>query len=187
MHTSFYSPEEVKLLGFLSVGENVLISRKASFYSVEKISIGSHVRIDDFCILSGRITMGSYIHISAYTGIWAGEGGVLLEDFVTISGRCNIYGKTDDYSGKAMTNPMLPDEYVHIIDEPVIFRKYSIIGCASTVLPGVVVSEGTAVGSMSLIKKDTLPWMIYAGVPVKIIRERERKVEEMAQLLSERI
>lgn len=182
VHTSFYSPEEVRQLGFLAVGEDVLISRKASIYSAGKITIGNHVRIDDFCILSGKITMGSYIHISAYTGIWAGESGVLLEDFVTISGRCNIYGKTDDYSGMAMTNPMVPEEFVNIMDEPVVFGKFSIIGCASTILPGVEIAVGTAVGSMSLVKKNTLPWMIYAGIPVNALRKRERKIEEMGQL-----
>ncbi len=30
------------------------------------ISIGDNVRIDDFCILSGKIELGSNIHISAY-------------------------------------------------------------------------------------------------------------------------
>lgn len=182
VHTSFYSQEEVQQLGFLAVGKDVLISRKASFYSSEKIIIGDHVRIDDFCIISGKITLGSYIHISAYTGIWAGESGIVLEDFVTISGRCNVYGKTDDYSGMAMTNPMVPEELVNIQDEQVIFRKFSIIGCASTVLPGVEIAEGTAIGSMSLVKKNTLPWMLYAGVPIKAIRKRERKMEEMGQL-----
>ncbi|MDR2409353.1 MAG: acyltransferase, partial [Bacteroidales bacterium] len=52
---SFFSKEELKDIGFKSVGDNVLISRKASFYSVSNISIGSNVRIDDFCILSGNI------------------------------------------------------------------------------------------------------------------------------------
>lgn len=33
---SFYTPEEVKKLGFRKVGSNVLISRKASIYGTEK-------------------------------------------------------------------------------------------------------------------------------------------------------
>ena len=63
--TSFYSEEELKSLGLKHYGKNVLISRKCSIYSAESISIGNHVRIDDFCILSGEITIGDYCHISA--------------------------------------------------------------------------------------------------------------------------
>ncbi|EAO54015.1 O-acetyltransferase (cell wall biosynthesis) [Bacillus thuringiensis serovar israelensis ATCC 35646] len=71
---SFYSQEELKKIGFLSVGKNVLISKKASIYNPGAISIGNHVRIDDFCILSGKITIGSYSHISAvYSVIWRGS------------------------------------------------------------------------------------------------------------------
>ena len=47
----YLSREEVLALGFASVGENVQISNKACFYGAAKMRIGSHVRIDDFCIL----------------------------------------------------------------------------------------------------------------------------------------
>ncbi|MEC2449247.1 acyltransferase, partial [Bacillus cereus] len=50
---SFYSQEELSEIGFLSVGENVLISKKTSIYNPGAISVGNNVRIDDFCILSG--------------------------------------------------------------------------------------------------------------------------------------
>lgn len=44
--------EEIEQMGFASVGENVLISTKASFYGISKIHIGNNVRIDDFCVIS---------------------------------------------------------------------------------------------------------------------------------------
>ena len=52
---SFYTENELKQIGFKRIGENVLISRKASIYQPELIEIGNNVRIDDFCILSGNI------------------------------------------------------------------------------------------------------------------------------------
>lgn len=174
MKDSFYSHEEIGKLGFKTVGEAVKISRKASIYDAGNISIGSYVRIDDFCIISGKMEIGNYVHISAFTGIFAGDKGIYINDFCTISGRCNIYGKTDDYSGTCMTNPMVPTNFKNIIDECVIFEKHSIIGCGSTVLPGCFISEGTAVGCMSLIKTHTEPWKIYAGIPAKFIGERQR-------------
>ncbi len=76
---SFYSEQELKSLGFKSVGEDVRISRKASFYGTKDISIGDNVRIDDFCILSGEITLHSHIHISAYCALY-GRFGIEVEE-----------------------------------------------------------------------------------------------------------
>ena len=89
--TSFYDENELKEIGFKSYGENVKISRKSSIYGAEKISIGNNVRIDDFCILSGQIKLGNYIHIAAYSALYGGEDGIVIKDFANISSRVSIY------------------------------------------------------------------------------------------------
>lgn len=71
---NFYSIKELKELGFKDIGDNVLISRKASIYSPENIKLGNHVRIDDFTILSGNIIIGNYVHISAYVALYGRFG-----------------------------------------------------------------------------------------------------------------
>ena len=84
--TSFYTKEELLTLGFNHVGENVLISRKTSIYGPNRMSFGNNVRIDDFCILSGEITLGSNIHIGAYCGLY-GANGIVMEDYTGLSPR----------------------------------------------------------------------------------------------------
>lgn len=64
-NSSFFSESELKAIGFLKYGKNVLVSRKASIYNPEQMVLGDNIRIDDFCILSGNIKLGSYIHIPA--------------------------------------------------------------------------------------------------------------------------
>lgn len=81
--TSFYTEEELKGLGFRHIGNGVCISRKASIYGAQNISLGDHVRIDDFCILSGRIEIGSYVHVAAYTALYGGSDGIFIEDSQT--------------------------------------------------------------------------------------------------------
>lgn len=88
--TSFYSEEELKSLGLKSYGKNVLISRKVSIYGAENISIGNNVRIDDYCILSGEIIMGSNIHISAYVALY-GAKGIEMQDYTGISPPINYF------------------------------------------------------------------------------------------------
>lgn len=54
---SFLSDSELRKIGFKKLGKNVKISEKASIYNPEKIEIGDNSRIDDFCLLSGKISV----------------------------------------------------------------------------------------------------------------------------------
>jgi acetyltransferase-like isoleucine patch superfamily enzyme len=182
MADSFLNNDELQALGLKSYGKNVLISRKASIYGADTLSIGNHVRIDDFCILSGMISIGSYVHISAYTALY-GKGGIEIADFVTISGRVLVYSENDDYSGEFMTNPMLPEGFTNVNSAKVIFKKHAIVASGSIILPGVTMEEGSCVGAMSLVKSNTAPWMIYAGVPATFIKNRKNNILKLEQQL----
>lgn len=173
---SFMTPEEMNTVGFSSIGNNVLISKKVSIYGASKISIGSNVRIDDFCILSGKITIGNCVHISAYTGMFAGDAGIVVEDYATISSRNCIYAINDDYSGLFMTNPMVDEKYRNVTQKKVTIGKYSIIGSGCTCLPGVTIGEGAAIGAMSLIKRDIDAWSMNVGIPCHKYDNREKNI-----------
>lgn len=180
---SFYSNEELAKIGFHSVGENVLISKKASIYKPELIDIGNNVRIDDFCILSGNIKLHNYIHISACCCLFGGSSGIEFFDFTGLSSRSAVYAESDDYSGMAMTNPMVPMEYRKVTGGKVVFEKHALVGTGSTILPGVILGEGVSVGSMSLVLKDLEPWGIYVGIPCKRIKNRDRNIIELENKL----
>jgi galactoside O-acetyltransferase len=170
---SFYTPEELLLLGFKKLGDNVLISRKASFYNAHEISIGSHVRIDDFCILSGKITLGSFIHISAYCVLY-GQYHIEMEDYTGLSARCTVYSASDDFSGDYLISPMVSKEYTNVQGGEVTIKQYSQIGASCVILPNLMIHEGVVVGSMSLINKSLDAWGIYAGIPIKRIKDRKQ-------------
>lgn len=182
---SFYTQAELADLGLAGYGIDVWISRKASIYSPGHIHIGNHVRIDDFCLLSGKITVGSHVHVAAYTALYGGDKGIYIDDFVNLSSRVSIYSVSDDYSGETMTNPMVPDKYKHVTNEKVVIRKHSIIGCGSIVLPGVTIQEGSSFGALSLINKDSNAWTINAGIPFKELRKRSRRLLDLEQQLKE--
>lgn len=174
--SSFYSMEELSKLGLKKFGKNVLISKKCSIYSPDNISLGDYVRIDDFCILSGSIFIESFVHIAAYSALYGGNQGIVVREFANISSRVCIYSISDDYSGQTLTNPMIPDVYKNVISAKVIVGKHVIIGTTSVVLPGVHLGEGCAFGSFSFINHSTDPWGIYAGIPCKKIKDRDKKL-----------
>lgn len=176
---SFYTVEELNNIGFKNLGENVLISRKTSIYGASNISIGNNVRIDDFCILSGKIIIGNYVHIAAYSALFAGDKGIIFGDFTGISSRSVIYAVSDDYSGEFLTNPTLPDEYRNVVSKRVILEKHALIGTNCTVLPGVTIKEGTSIGACSLITENCDEWGIYVGIPAKRIKERSKQILDL--------
>lgn len=177
--TSFYSEQELSQLGLKSYGKRVLISRYVRIYSPENISIGDNVRIDDFCILSGNIELGSYIHIAASCLLFGGNDGIVMEDYSGLSSRSAVYAESDDYSGDYFTNPMLPKAYRHIIGGGVIIKKHAIIGTGCSIMPGVIIGEGCAIGSMSLVNKSQDDWSICVGIPCKSIKDRSRKLLDL--------
>lgn len=172
---TFMTREELERLGLKAYGENVLIGKHAVLYHPERLVIGSHVRIDDFTVISGNVILGDYVHISHFCGLYGGTEGIIMEDFSTLASKCSIFADSDDYSGNSMVYPAAPDKYKPCaINAMVQIKRNVIIGCNSVVLPGVVLEEGTAVGSMSLCNKSTIQWSIYAGVPARRLRERKK-------------
>lgn len=182
---SFYSTEELQTLGLATFGEDVRISRKASVYNPGLISIGNHVRIDDFCVLSageGGIEIGDYVHIAVYVSL-LGAGKIKLNDFCGLSSKVSIYSSNDDYSGEHLTGPTIPGHFTGVTHADVLLGKHVIIGAGSVVLPGVCLEDGVAIGSLSLVSKNCAAFGVYFGTPARRVGERKRDLLELEKQL----
>lgn len=182
--TSFYSEDELQTLGFNSIGNNVLISRKTSFYGISKISIGNNVRIDDFCVFStrsGEIKIGNYVHIGVFSSL-QGDGKIILEDFVGISSKVTIYSSNDDYFGEYMTNPTVPTKYTGVNHANVLIGKHALIGSGSVLLPGINIKIGAVIGALSCVNNDCDEFYIYKGNPAVKLMKRSQKFLELEKL-----
>jgi acetyltransferase-like isoleucine patch superfamily enzyme len=182
---SFYSEQELTLLGFKSIGSNLQISRKTSFYGTSRISIGNNVRIDDFCVLSsgkGGIEIGNYVHIAIFSSL-QGEGKITLQDFVGVSSKVAIYSSSDDYFGEFMSNPTVPSQYTNITHANVLLSKHALIGSGAVLLPGITIGTGAVIGALSLVHGDCDEFYIYTGNPVKKLLRRSKKLLELEKEL----
>lgn len=170
--------DAIDKMGFASVGMNVALSDKASFYNCPQISLGNNVRVDDFCVLSageGGIAIGNNVHLAVFSSL-IGRGRIALSDFCNISSRVSIYSSSDDYSGSTMTNPTIPAEFTGVKHADVVMGKHVIVGSGSIVLPGVTLGDGVAIGALSLVQRDCDPFGVYAGCPARFIKERSRNL-----------
>lgn len=153
----------------------------------EKIKIGDNVRIDDFCILSGRVVLGNYIHIAAYTALFGGDTGILAGDYANFSSRISVYAVSDDFTGATMTNPMIPSKYKNLTNKQVNIGKHVLFGSGCVVLPGVELKEGCCFGALSLVNRSCEEWTIYAGIPIRRIKARSRDILQLEKnFISER-
>ncbi|WP_199770722.1 acyltransferase, partial [Helicobacter marmotae] len=190
-NAGFYSPEELKDFGFKSLGENVLISRLAQIYAPHKIAIGSNVRIDDFAILSGAITLGSFIHISSHSNITGGDGisaSVSMGDFCSLSLGSRILSLSDDLSGEVLINSCIPSQYRHIIASHIHLPKHNHIAAMSLVLPQTTFEEGANLGPNSLAGGITLKsYGYYFGSPARLLKLLDSEAIKMreAQFLAQ--
>ncbi len=173
---AFFNEDQLKKMGFKALGSNVRISHKASIYNTDKIEIGDNSRIDDFCLISGKVIIGRNVHIAAFCNVAGGEKGITFADFSGLAYGCHVFTQSDDYGGRTLTNPTVPDKYKQEIKKAIVIGRHSIVGTNSLIFPGVVLAEGTSVGVLSMVTKSTEEWSVYFGSPAKRIKARSREL-----------
>lgn len=180
---AYYSYEELEKIGFKKLGKNVKISTKVTIYNPKEIEIGDYSRIDDFCILSGKISIGRNVHIAPFCLLDAGDKPVIIDDFAGLAYRVTVFTRSDDYQGYTLTNPTIPEKFRYKTKKgSVVIKKHSIVGACSVIFPDITLEEGTAIGSMTLVTKSTEPWSIYVGMPAKKVNERERDLLKQEEI-----
>ena len=183
---AYLTKETLQAMGFKAVGKNVKVSDKASIYNPETIEIGDHSRIDDFCVISGHVKIGKYVHIAPFCLVAGGEKGVTMDDFSGLAYGVHVFSQSDDYSGRTLTNPTVSAKYKKERKAEVRIGKHVIIGASSIVFPGACLAEGCSVGAMTLVNKSTQPWGIYYGNPAHRIKNRRQDLLVLeAQFLEE--
>ena len=182
----FLSRSKLADMPFKSIGHDVLIHERVTLVGIENISIGSHVRIDPEVIMlaTGPLTIGWYTHIAPSVFI-AAKSGFQMENFANIAHGARIYTVNDDYSGEYLMGPTIPPELICLNPGPVTMEEHANVGAGALVMPGVTMSEGSVLGALSLLTKTTQPWMIYGGVPARLLKSRRRDVIEKGRLLIE--
>lgn len=182
----YVSGSELAKLGFLAIGENVSIARNCTIIGLSRISIGSNVRIDGpTTIVVGEnsvLEIGSYVHISGGCHL-AASMPLKLGDFSGLSQGVRIFTATDDYSGKTLTNPTVPDKYKQVKTCSVELGRHVIVGAGTVILPGASIDEGSSIGALSLVSKSLPAWKVCAGNPCKPIKTRDRNLLNLEQEL----
>lgn len=171
---AYYTEDQLRQMNFRQLGRHVKISDKASLYDTAQMEIGDHSRIDDFCVVSGRVSIGAYCHVTPMCLLAGGAPGITLSDFSTLAYGVKIFAQSDDYSGATMTNSLIPKKFKDEYLAPVFLGRHVIVGTNAVVFPGVRVEEGCSIGAVTLVNKSTQAWGIYVGNPARRVKDRKR-------------
>ena len=152
---AYLTAEQLAAMGFRRLGKGVRVSDKASIHDADRIEIWDHSRVDDFCVVSGRVVIGRNVHLAVFCNVAGGERGVEIGDFSVFAYGCHVFSQSDDYSGATMTNSTVPERYKKVTRAAVRVGRHCIVGTNSLIFPGVALAEGTSVGAMTMVTHPT--------------------------------
>lgn len=144
----------------ISIGEGTVFGKElvlTAWVSHNGINYNPEIKIGKNC------NFGDYVHITSINRIEIGNN-VLTGRWVTITD--NSHGETDEENLKIA--PLKRDWFSK---GPVIIGNNVWIGDKATILPGVIIGEGTIVAANSVVSKDIPPYSIVGGNPAKILNQ----------------
>lgn len=157
------------------IGKNVIIGKTVRIRYPELVEIGDNVIIDDFTYISTQLVIDNNVHISSGCKIIGGrKSRVEMKEFSSLAPNVVLSAGSDDYIG-GIAGPTVSMDYKGNpqIGE-IIINKHCIVGASSVVLPNVTFYEGSAVGALSLVNRNLEKWKLHAGVPAKVIKDRDK-------------
>lgn len=156
-----------------------IISKNIRVRHPEYFSVGEGSIVDDFCYFSTRVTIGLYSHIASGCTVAGGVDRLFaLGDYSSVSSGVRVWCTSDDFVNDVVT--VLPSGVgqikEHLITGDVILGDFTAVGANSVVMPQNRIPEGTVIGALSFVPPNFQfePWAVYAGIPIRFIRERNR-------------
>jgi len=167
--------QELTEKGIVVYGKNILVSTSVNIYNPSNLILHDNIRIDDFTIISckGKVEIFNNVHIGSHCMI-SSSTNIIFGNYSGISSGVKLFGNCDDFSGDFLTNPTIPRNFLNVQTGDIILEEHVLIGASSIVLPNCVLKKGTAIGALSLVKKNTEEWKIYGGTPIKFLKERNK-------------
>jgi acetyltransferase-like isoleucine patch superfamily enzyme len=150
----------------VKIGENVKIFDFVNLYGC---SLGDNTKVGTFVEIQRDVHIGKNCKISSHTFICS---GVVIDDGVFLGH--NVTFINDNYP-RAVRADGQQEEVTDWADryKETRIKERAAIGSSVTILGGVTIGKYAIVGAGSVVTKDVPDYTIVAGVPARVIRQRD--------------
>jgi acetyltransferase-like isoleucine patch superfamily enzyme len=173
-----------------------IISSNIRLRYPEHFTVGEDSIVDDFSYFSTKVRIGRCSHIASCCTVGGGKANEFwVGDFCSISAGVRVWCTSDDFVNDLVTiiPPDLAQVKASLIVGDVRLENYTAVGANSVIMPRNTIPEGTVVGALSLVPPEFgfEPWSVYAGVPVRLLKSRNRatvteQADRLKKMLEER-
>jgi len=157
-----------------------IVSPNCRIRHPEHFVIADYSIVDDYCYFSTKVKIGKCSHIASGCAIAGGKDRqFILGDYSSISSGTKIWCKSDDFVNDVVT--IIPEGFGNIknnvISGDVIIGNMCAVGTNSVIMPNNNIPEGTVIGALSFVPPNFKfkPWSVYAGIPIKFIKYRNKE------------
>ena len=164
-------------------GEQVFIGNYVVFTDPKSVFLSDRVRIDPFCMITTRLTVGPNTQICSHVVIGGGsDQSVLLEGWNFIGYGSKLFTASEDYSGEY--GPVCEFWGSNKINRgDITFARFAGVASDVMVFPSVQLPIGCTIGAKSLVysSKHLIPWSVYYGNPLHLKKIRHyNKIRELS-------
>jgi acetyltransferase-like isoleucine patch superfamily enzyme len=152
-------PSAENLTGTISIGRNVYFGKEVELATVNSISIGEETSFQNYCIVSGDVSIGAHC---------------LFSLFVFVGSRNHEFRAKPEWLIRDQDTWVFesPDIAAEVVSRPVTIEDDCWLGWGSVITPGVYIGRGAIIGANSVVTKDVAPYEIHGGVPNARIGKR---------------
>ncbi len=172
-----------------------LLAQNKLRYFGRKVTIGNGSRITWKSSLKphgGSISIGRNCELHEYALVLSYGGNIVIGDHSSINPFCVLYGHGGLSIGKGVRIAshvvIIPASHIPGDDETPLYQRgvtalgieigdYTWLGTGARILDGVKIGRHAIVGAGSVVRSDVPDFVTVAGVPARIIRQRDNSAE----------
>jgi acetyltransferase-like isoleucine patch superfamily enzyme len=155
---------------------NNIISENIRLRHPNHFQLGKNNIVDDFCYFSTKIRIGNYSHIANNVSIGGGlDYEFILGDYSSLSSGVRIWCSSNNF-----INDIGSFSCEHLFDDKIAgnveISNLCIVGSNTVVMPDNYLPIGVTIGALSFVPIN-FPfesWSLYAGIPIKFIKKRDK-------------
>jgi len=179
------------LLG--SCGRGVVFGQHVVLRHPHKIHIGSHVVIDDHCLIDAKgetnlgIRIGDGVFIGRNTILSCKNGDIQVAEGANLGFNCEVFSASRVTIGRGALiaaysyiiggDHDFSDPAKAVIAQPRVSAGVSIgagawIGAGAKILDGVTIGDHAVIGAAAVVREDVPPGAIAVGIPARVVGSR---------------